>query len=104
VLGDAEGSSTHATSWSTVAELLEGWIDTATADRVYWGSHSALVVTISHFPELDADLEVIGSGRSVGLIGDEVDALRSQVRTAADSLESHITSSVACNPPDGAGE
>jgi hypothetical protein len=64
-------------SMSTVAELLEGQIDTVAANVVRWGSHSALVATVSHFPELDTDLEVLGSGHSVGLTMDEVDALSS---------------------------
>jgi hypothetical protein len=58
---------------------------------------------VSHFPELDADLEVLRSGCSVGLIEDEVDALWSQVGMAAESLASHVPSSVAYNTPDGAG-
>jgi hypothetical protein len=33
-LGDTDGSSTQATSMSTVAELLEGRIDTAIANGV----------------------------------------------------------------------
>jgi hypothetical protein len=49
-------------------------------------------------------MEVHGFGRSAGLIEDEVDALWSQVRTATDSLASHVPSSVAHNPPNGAGE
>jgi hypothetical protein len=75
VLGDANGSSTQATFMSAVAELLEGPIDTVAAYGVRWESRSALVAAISHFLELDVDLEVLGSGRSMGLTEDEVDAL-----------------------------
>jgi hypothetical protein len=50
VLGDADGSSTQVTSMYTVAELLEGWIDTAAANGVHWGPRSALVAAVSHFP------------------------------------------------------
>jgi hypothetical protein len=64
-------------SMSTVAELLEGQIDTVAANVARWGSHSALVATVSHFPELDTNLEVLGSGHSVGLTMDEMDALSS---------------------------
>jgi hypothetical protein len=52
VLGDVDGSTSLATSMSTVVEWLEGRIDAATANRVHWGSHSALVAVVSHFPEL----------------------------------------------------
>jgi hypothetical protein len=38
-------------------------------------------------------MEVHGFGRSAGLIEDEVDALWSQVRTATNSLASHVPSS-----------
>jgi hypothetical protein len=59
---------------------------------------------MSHFPELDADLEVLGFRRSTGLIEDEVDVVWSWVRAVADSLVLHVPSSMACNPPDSAGE
>jgi hypothetical protein len=53
--------------------------------------------------ELDADLEVLGSGCSTGLPYDEVDALWCHVYVATYSLASHVPFSVAHNPPDGAG-
>jgi hypothetical protein len=104
VLGDADGSSNKATSLPAVAELLVGRIDTVAAKEVHWGSRSMLVAAISHFPELDVDLKVLGSSRSVGLTEDEVDALWSLVRTAVDLLTSHVPSSVAHNPHDGVGK
>jgi hypothetical protein len=84
--------------------VLRNQIYIAATNRVHWGSHSVLVVTVSHFLELDADLEVLGFGGSVGLIDDEVDAIWSRVGAATDSLTSHISSSAADNPPDGAGD
>jgi hypothetical protein len=74
------------------------------ANRVRWESRSTLVATVSHFLELDADLEVLGSDHFTGLTEDEVDALWSRVRAASDLLASHVPSSVACHPPDSAGE
>jgi hypothetical protein len=38
-------------------------------------SHSAWVATVSHFLELDVDLEVLGSGRSAELTEDKAEAL-----------------------------
>jgi hypothetical protein len=70
VLGDADGSSTQAMSKSTVAELLEGQIDTVATNGVHWGSRSALVVAVLHFSKLGTNLEVLGSGRSVELTKD----------------------------------
>jgi hypothetical protein len=104
VLGDVGGSSLMVTSMSAVTEQLEGWIDTATTNRVCWGSHSALVVMVLHFPELDADLEVLGSGHNAGLAKDEINHLRSWVCAVVDLLSSHIPSSVARSPPDSVGE
>jgi hypothetical protein len=62
VLGNADGSSSLVASLSTAAELLDGRIDTATANGVYWGTRSPLVATLSHFPELKFELELLGSG------------------------------------------
>jgi hypothetical protein len=47
-----------------------------------------LVAIVSHFLEPETKLEVLGSGRSA----------------ASDSLVLHVPSSVARNPPNGAGE
>jgi hypothetical protein len=94
VLGDVDGSSLLATFMSVIAERLEGQIDATTANGVCWGSRSTLVATVLHFPELDIDLEVLGSGSNVSLIEGEVDALWSWVRTATDSLASHVPSSL----------
>jgi hypothetical protein len=104
VLDDVGGSSLMAASMSAVMEHLEGWIDVVAANGVRWGSCSTLVATVSHFPELDTDLEVLGSRHDAGLIEDDVNALCSWVCATADSLASHIPSSVAHNPLDSTGE
>jgi hypothetical protein len=75
VLSGADGSSLLATSLSTVVELLKTQIDATSANGVCWGSRTALVATVSHFLELHADLEVLRSRHSAGMIEDEVDAL-----------------------------
>jgi hypothetical protein len=72
VLGDVDGSSSLRTSMSLVVERLEGRINTPAANEVYWRSRSALVSTMSHFSELDIDLEVLESRHSAGLTKDEV--------------------------------
>jgi hypothetical protein len=58
VLDDTDRSSLLAVSMSMVAEWLESWIDAAAAHGVRWGSNSVLVADVSHFSELDVDLEV----------------------------------------------
>jgi hypothetical protein len=104
VLGSADGSSSLETSMSIVAELLEGWIDVAAANGVYWGSRSTLVATVSHFSELKTELEVLESKPCADLTEGEVDALWIWVHVASDSLTSHVPSSVVHNPPDGMEE
>jgi hypothetical protein len=89
---------------SVVAERLEGRIDATGANKVHWGTRSAMVTTVSQFWELDADLEVLESGHNAGFTVDEVDALWSQVRTAVDLLAPHVPPSVARNPPGSTGE
>jgi hypothetical protein len=36
-------------------------LDATVANRVHWGTQSALVAALSHFPELETDLELLGS-------------------------------------------
>jgi hypothetical protein len=59
---------------------------------------------VLHFSELKIELEVLRSGHGADLTEDEVDAPWIWVRVALDSLVSRVPSSVARNPPDGAGE
>jgi hypothetical protein len=75
VLSDVGGLSLMAVSMSAVTEQLVGQIEAAATNGVCWGSCSALVATVSHFPELVADLEVLGSGCNAGLTEDEVNTL-----------------------------
>jgi hypothetical protein len=104
MLGSADGSSSLAASVSMAVEPLEGRINAAATNGVRWGSHSALVAIVSHFPKLKTELEVLRSERSIVLIEDEADALWIQVCAASDLLASHIPSSVARNHPDTMGE
>jgi hypothetical protein len=52
--------SSLVASLSSVAKLLEGRIDAATANGVCWGTQSALVVALSYFLELETELELLG--------------------------------------------
>jgi hypothetical protein len=75
VLDDANGPSSLVVSMSSVAKLLESRIEAEATNEFRWGSCSVLVATMSHFLELDVNLEVLGSGHSAGLTKDEVDAI-----------------------------
>jgi hypothetical protein len=57
-----QGLSSLAASLSMVVELLKGQNDTATTNRVHWGTRNALVAILSPFPELKSRLELLGLG------------------------------------------
>jgi hypothetical protein len=61
-------------------------------------SGSVLVATVSYFPELKSDLELLGSGCNADLAEDEADALWTQVHMASDSLALYVPSLVALLP------
>jgi hypothetical protein len=63
-----------------------------------------LVAALSHFPELETELELLMSGRNADLIGDQAYALWTWVHAASDLLASHVSPSVARSPPDSVGE
>jgi hypothetical protein len=104
VLERADRPSSLVTSLSSAEELLKGHIDAVTSYGVRWGTQSALVVTLSHVPELGAKLELLGSGLDADLIVNQVDALWTQVCPASDLLALYVPSSAACGPLDVAGE
>jgi hypothetical protein len=104
VLGGADGPYSLAAYMSTAAELLKGRLDTVAANRVHWGSHSALVAAVSHFPEQKIEQEVLRSECSVNLTEDKVDALLIRVCMDSNLLASHVPSLVSHNPPDITGE
>jgi hypothetical protein len=100
VLGDVDILSLLAASLSMVVEMLEAQIDIAGANGVRYGTRSALVATLSHFLELQTELELLRSGRIVDLTEDQADALSPLMSAASDSLASLIPSSVARDPPN----
>jgi hypothetical protein len=59
---------------------------------------------MSHFPELNPKLELLGSVHKMDLIEDEAGALWTRVRMASDSLTSYVPSSIAHSSPDDVGE
>jgi hypothetical protein len=42
---------------------------------VRWGTRSALGVVLFHFPKLESEQELLGSGHNADLSDDQVDAL-----------------------------
>jgi hypothetical protein len=62
ILGDASGSSSLAASLAMVAEEVEKRINATATNGVWWGTQSLLVAALSHFPDLEPELEILGSG------------------------------------------
>jgi hypothetical protein len=85
-------------------ELLQGRFDITSTNGVCWGTQSALVTALSHFPELKSELELVGSGQNAVLTDDQVDALWPLVSMASDSLALLVRSSIARDPPDDTRE
>jgi hypothetical protein len=56
-------------------ELIEEHFDIAVANGVFWGDRLALATALLHFSELEAELELRGSGCNANLMEDQVDAL-----------------------------
>jgi hypothetical protein len=63
-----------------------------------------LIATLSHFLELEAELELLESRHNAVLTKDQVDALWILARPSSDLLASHVLPSVALDPPNGMGE
>jgi hypothetical protein len=64
------------------------------------GTRAALVVTLSHFSELEVDLDLLGSGQNNDLSEKHVDTLWNQVRSAVESHTVGIPSATAHTSPD----
>jgi hypothetical protein len=75
VLKGPDGTSSLMVSLSSVVELIEDRVDTAAANGVRWGTRPVLAAALSHFLELGAELELLGSGCNADLTEDQVDAL-----------------------------
>jgi hypothetical protein len=75
VLDNADGPSSLAASLSMAVQLLEGQIDSTTANGVHWGTRSTLVAALSLFLELKFEPELLGSGRNADLIEEQADTL-----------------------------
>jgi hypothetical protein len=104
VLDNDDRSCSMAASISMVAELLKELVDAVASNGVRWGTRSTLVAALSHFPELEVELVLLGSGCNVVLMKDHVDALWNLAHPASDVLVSYILPSVSYSPLDGAEE
>jgi hypothetical protein len=64
-----------ALSPSSSPELTESQVNATAINRVLWGARLALIATLSYFLELEAELDLLGSGYITKLTSDEMEAL-----------------------------
>jgi hypothetical protein len=91
-------------SVSSIMELIEDSVDAMVAARVHWGTRLALAVAMSHFPELEVELDLFGSGHKADPMEDQVEALWTQTHQALESLVALIPPSVGHGSLDDMGE
>jgi hypothetical protein len=68
------------------------------------GAQLALTAALSHFPELEDELDLLGSGYNVDLSNNEMETLWARTRRASESLSSCVPPSTAHSPPNGVRE
>jgi hypothetical protein len=68
------------------------------------GGRLALAAILSHFPDLEVELDLPGSGYNADLRSDEMEILWTQTRWASESLSSWAPPSATHSLPDGARE
>jgi hypothetical protein len=103
VLGGSDETSSLAVSLSSVVDSIEGRVDVLAANGVHLGARLALAASLSHFPKLGPELELLGSGHNVDLIEGQLDALWALTLQASKSLAFNILPSVAHDSPDDIG-
>jgi prophage DNA circulation protein len=95
VLGGPTGMSSLVASLSSAAELIKGCINIVAANLVHWGTGSVLASTLSHFLQLETELELLGRRHKADLMKDQVDALWTKTHRALESLVSCIILMIA---------
>lgn len=101
VLGSSQvSSSSLPAALESAMGVVEDRLDAAASSGVRWGTRSALVVALSHFPELEAELELLGSGRNAEVPDAELERLWGVTGPAADALAANVSGSTARSSPD----
>jgi hypothetical protein len=68
------------------------------------GAWLAITIALSFFPELEVELDMLGSRYNVDLTHDEMEVLWAQTCWTSKSLSSRVPPSAVSSPPDGVGE
>jgi hypothetical protein len=101
VLKGSDKTSSLAVSLSLAVDLIEGHINDVAANKV--GGGLVWIATLSHFPELLTELELLGFRHNVDPTKGQLDALWTQTCRASESLALGIPSPIARDSPDDAG-
>jgi hypothetical protein len=104
VHGGPTGMSSLEALLSSIVELIEDYVNAVTGNGVRWGTRSTLAAAMSHFLEMGAELEPLGSEHNKDLKEDQADALWTQTCQASKSMVAFIPLSVACGSPNDMGE
>jgi hypothetical protein len=89
---------------SPSTELMEGHVNATAINRVHWGARLALTAVLPHFPLLEPEFELLGSGYNVNLMKDEMEAFWTQTRRASESLPSRVPLLATRSPPNADGD
>jgi hypothetical protein len=100
VLKGFDETSSLAALLSSAADLIEGRVDAAVANGVHWRARLALTAALLHFPELEVELELLGSGHNADLMEGHLDALWIGMHQASESLSSRVPLLFARWPAD----
>jgi hypothetical protein len=93
-----------AIALSLIVDLIQGHVDAAATNKVHWGARLALTAVLSHFPELELELKLLGSRYNTDQMKDEMEVFLTRNHQASESLSLRVPPLVARSPPDGAGE
>jgi hypothetical protein len=91
-------------SLSSTVDPIEGHVDEAAANGVHWGGRLAITTTLAHFPELEPELELLGSGHNADLTEGQLDTYWTRTHRALESLSLSVPPSVARSPCDDTGQ
>jgi hypothetical protein len=86
VLKRCDEASTLAVVLSSTADLVKGYVNAVAANGVQWGVQLELTAILSNFPELEPELELLGSWYNADLMLGQLEAFWTQTRLASESL------------------
>jgi hypothetical protein len=89
---------------SSTADLIEGRVGAAAINKVHWGAWQEMTTVLLLFPELELELELLGSGYNADLTNNEMEVFWTRTYQASESLLLRVPPSVAHNPPDDTRE